>query len=80
MFKNNYLNINNVNNNLPILIISGSNDPVGDQGKGVKKLYNFYRKNHLNVTLKLYDKARHEILNEINKEEVYNDILNFLNK
>ena len=80
MFKNNYLNINNVNNNLPILIISGSNDPVGDQGKGVKKLYNFYRKNHLNVTLKLYDKARHEILNEPIKQTVYEDVLNFFDE
>lgn len=80
LFKNNYSNMNNINKNLPILILSGGDDPVGDKGKDVKKLFNFYKKNNLNVSFKLYEGARHEILNEINKEEVYNDILNFLNK
>lgn len=65
---------------LPLLFIAGAEDPVGNKGKGVKKLYNFYKKlgfNHLDM--KLYDNMRHEILNETNKQEVYDDIIYFLN-
>ena len=57
----------------PILFISGSRDPVGHNGKGVKKVYETYAsmgyKN--NISMKLVPNARHEVLNEINKEEVY---------
>lgn len=78
LFKNNYSKINKVNKNLPIFIISGSEDPVGNKGKGVKQLYNFYKKQGLNVHLKIYNGARHEILNETNNLEVYSDVLNFI--
>jgi len=65
---------------LPILIISGTEDPVGAYGKKVRKLYELYAKHGLkNVQMKLYPGMRHEILNERNKHEVYNDILNWLN-
>ena len=64
---------------LPLLIISGSMDPVGGQGKGVTKLKNMYDKVGIkDVTMKLYPDARHEILNEINRDEVMNDIGNWL--
>ena len=66
----------------PILLIAGSDDPVGNYGKGVKKLDNFYR-NKVGVkdlTLKLYDGARHEILNEKCKQEVYQDVSNWLDE
>ena len=64
---------------LPMLIISGDKDPVGNFGKGVKKVYNNYLKTgHKNIMLKLYPGARHEILNETNRQKVYNDILNWL--
>ena len=67
--------------NLPVYLFSGSKDPVGNNGKGVKKLYNQYQKLHLeDVSMKLYDNKRHEMLNEENKEEVYNDVLNWINK
>ncbi|NLV86764.1 MAG: alpha/beta hydrolase [Clostridiales bacterium] len=63
---------------LPLLIISGDMDPVGDYGEGVKKVYDSYVCAGANkVTLKLYPDARHEILNETNKDEVYKDILDF---
>ncbi len=61
---------------LPLLIVSGSSDPVGAKGKGVKKVYELYRKAGIkDLTLKLYPEARHELLNEINREEVEQDIL-----
>lgn len=63
---------------LPIMILSGDSDPVGNRGKLPLKLYEVYKQIGLeNVEIKLYKDARHEILNEINKKEVYNDTLNF---
>ncbi len=68
-----------ISKNLPILIVSGSSDPVGKCGKGLIKLKNIYNKHGIkNVDLKLYENARHEILNELNKKEVIQDIINFL--
>lgn len=64
---------------LPMYFIAGEDDPVGAFGKGVKKLHNFYVKGGFTKTdLKLYPHMRHEILNETKKEQVYNDILKFL--
>ncbi len=66
---------------MPIFLISGSKDPVGDYGKGVKEVYkNLKKTGHKNVSMKLYEDARHEILNEINRDEVYNDIIEWLDK
>lgn len=66
----------------PILLIAGSDDPVGGYGKGVNKLEKFYvnKVGVKNVTKHLYDGARHEILNEQCKQEVYDDVLNWLDK
>ena len=66
---------------LPIYIFSGDKDPVGEMGKGVKKVAKNYKKaGVLDVTLKLYKGGRHEMLNEVNKKEVQKDLLNWLNK
>lgn len=65
---------------LPIFIISGDKDPVGGMGELVKNLYEMYKGLGFNVDIKLYEGARHEILNEINKQDVYNDALNFFEK
>lgn len=79
MMLKNYNNLKNVDKNLPILILSGDKDPVGGNGKLVKELYNKYkREGFKNLYIKLYEDCRHEILNELNKEEVYNDILTFI--
>lgn len=66
----------------PILLVAGSEDPVGNYGKGVKKLAKFYENTVgvTDVTTCLYDGARHEILNEINKNDVYADIADWLDK
>ena len=48
-------------------------------GKGVIKIYKAFKKaGHKNVTLKLYEEGRHEMLNELNKNEVYEDIRNWI--
>ena len=65
----------------PILFISGAMDPVGDLGKGVRKAYNSFRKAGVkDVELKLYPGLRHEILNEKEKDQVYADILAWIEK
>lgn len=70
----------NINRNLPILIFSGDKDPVGDFSKGVIKAYNKYKDLQMkDVSLKLYKDGRHEMLNELNKLEVYDDILSWMN-
>ena len=82
MFKNgakNYKELGNID--VPLLIISGTSDPVsGKNAKGAEKLYRIYKDNGIDVSLILYDRARHELLNETNKDEVYKDILEFFNK
>ena len=67
--------------NLPILIASGSQDPVGDFGKGVTKFY-AYLEDHgfTNVTIRLFNGDRHEILHELNKEEVMQYLIDWINK
>ncbi len=66
---------------LPILIAAGSEDPVSSYGKTLLKLYSLYKQNGIkNVEIKLYEGARHEILNETNKEEVKTDIFGWIKK
>lgn len=60
--------------------MAGAMDPVGNNGKGIIKLYNMYKSlNIKDVKYKLYKDGRHEMLNEINKEEVMTDIVTWLN-
>ena len=68
--------------NLPVFFVAGKEDPVGDYGKGVLKAYNKFKAAGVkDVAVKLYDKGdRHEILNDVSKEEVYGDIFEFLLK
>jgi len=67
--------MNSINKKLPLLIVSGADDPVGNHGKGVQKAYEGYKKAGIeDVTIKLYDNDRHEILNETDKEVVMTDI------
>lgn len=70
----------NINKELPIFILSGEDDPVGEYKKGITKVYNKLTQAGSAVKMKLYSEARHEILNELNFKEVYIDILNFLTK
>lgn len=72
-------NLKNMKKHLPVLFIAGQEDPVGPYGKGVEQAAKAFRKaGMINVALKLYPGARHEILNELNREEVYRDVANWL--
>lgn len=73
-------NLRLVPKELPIFIFSGDKDPVGKFGKGVIRLFNRYKKYGVkDVTYKLYKGGRHEMLNEINKDEVMKDVVDWLN-
>ena len=69
----------NIPRKLPIFFVSGLEDPVGDYGEGVVRAKNALVEAGLeNVSMKLYPDDRHEILNETDKEVVYNDIYEWL--
>ena len=60
-------------------LFSGANDPVGDNSKGVMKVYNLYQKAGIqDISCKLYPDGRHEMLNETNRDEVYSDTIKWL--
>lgn len=72
-------NIKKMNTGKPILLLSGSSDPVGDMGKGVMKAYKDFLSCGINdVTMRLYDNLRHDILHEDNRNNIYEDIYNWL--
>lgn len=75
--RNNYKKLSDIPFYLPILIISGTDDPVSGKN-GIIKLFIKYGQAKKKVYFKSYLNARHELLNEINKKEVYEDIKNFL--
>ncbi len=64
---------------LPLLLASGDRDPVGDLGEGVRRVEALYREAGIrDLTLKLYPGARHEILNETNRQEVWQDLYDWM--
>ena len=64
---------------LPLFFISGEQDPVGSFGKGVKRSADEYRAaGGRDVSVRLYPEARHELLHELNRSEVYEDVLSWL--
>ncbi len=66
---------------LPLFLVSGDDDPVGNMGKGVKKVYRQYKEAGISdVRLRLYPGARHEILNEINRNLVFEEIYRWILK
>ena len=71
-----------IRKDLPLFIASGSMDPVGGCGKSITRLYEMYTNalGLVDVKFTLYPDYRHEILNEIGKEIVYADFLNFFDK
>lgn len=72
-------NIDKIPKNLPIYIVAGKDDPVGNYGKGVERVYNVYKKSGIkDISIRLYENDRHEILNETDRQMVYKDILTWL--
>ena len=63
---------------LRTLIVSGEEDPVGGFGKGVRYVYDNLKKNGADVELKLYPGARHELFFETNKQEVFFDLIKWV--
>ena len=62
-----------------MLLASGDKDPVGDNGKGVRQVGEQLREAGVtSVTVNLYPNARHEILNETNRDEITRDIIHWL--
>jgi alpha-beta hydrolase superfamily lysophospholipase len=74
-------NINRIPKTLPIFLCAGSEDPVGDFGAGVRKISRKYTDaGILDVSYTLYPGARHEILNDVCRKEVYADIFHWIKK
>ena len=68
-----------MNKQMPVYLFSGDQDPVGNMGKGVANVKTALDKAGLqDVTRRLYAEGRHEMLNELNKEEVMNDLLEWV--
>ncbi len=71
--------IKQIPKDLPLFLVSGACDPVGEDGKGVTKVYQSYQKAGIaDVQMKLYENDRHEILNETDRDVVYADLLEWL--
>lgn len=68
-----------IRKNIPMLLISGDADPVGNYAKGIWKTAHLYEKSGLEkITTMLFSEGRHELLNESNKEEVYSAIYRWI--
>ena len=69
-------NLKRMDLSTPVLFLSGEDDPVGEMGKGVRRVFRmFSRVGMRDLSVRLYEKERHEILNESNREEVFRDLL-----
>jgi alpha-beta hydrolase superfamily lysophospholipase len=80
-FINKKENIAKIPKHLPIYIFSGAKDPVGANTKGVIQVYNSFKKTGIvDVEIKFYEDGRHEMLNEINRDEVFKDVIAWTNK
>ena len=74
-------NLKKMPKQLPVLFVSGGEDPVGNSGQGVQKAYDMFVLAGMdNMDITFYEGARHEILNETNRQEVYDDLYVWLNK
>lgn len=74
-------NLKRMKKDLPVYFIAGAEDPVGNYGEGVRKASEmFLRSGMKQVSLRLYPGCRHEIHNELNKEEVYKDAAGWMDK
>lgn len=68
--------LKNIPKDIPIYIFAGKEDPVGNYGEGIVSLYNIYKALGLtNVNYKLYLGGRHEMINEINRDDVIQDVI-----
>ncbi|MBE6889441.1 MAG: alpha/beta hydrolase [Ruminococcaceae bacterium] len=80
IFCNSRFVVENTRTDVPMLFMSGGMDPVGEYGYGVRKACRRYKRHGCNARLRIYREARHELLHELNKEEVFRDLLDFIIK
>ena len=74
-------NLAKMNPRLPVFFVAGGDDPVGSYGKGVRTCAEAFRKAGVaDVSVRIYPLCRHEILNEINKEEIFEDVAQWIEK
>lgn len=74
-------NLDKMPKDLPVFFVSGDKDPVGSNGKGVKQTFEAFRKAGMkDVSIKLYPDGRHEMHNELNREELFADVLAFFDR
>ncbi|HEY8423632.1 MAG TPA: alpha/beta hydrolase [Clostridia bacterium] len=72
--------LKNIDKSTKVAVLCGAQDGVGAWGKYPKALYNEYKKLGIEAYLKIYDNMRHEVLNETNRAQVYQDVVSFINK
>ncbi len=78
-YDNKPANIEKMNKDMPILFVSGTDDPVGAMGKGVEAAYRKFKDAGIkDVTIRLFENDRHEILNETDRDKVYEEILSWM--
>ena len=71
--------IEKIPKDLPIFFVAGKEDPVGNFGDGVEKVFQKYKDcGCKDVQIKLYENDRHEILNETDRETVYTDLYSWM--
>ena len=81
IFIGNRDNVARMDKNTPAFFIAGALDPVGEQGKGVERAYrSFLEVGCTDVQCKLYPNGRHEVLNEVFKEQVWQDVLDWMER
>ena len=74
-------NLQNMRKDLPVFFIAGGEDPVGSYGKGIHSCVEAFQKADMtDVDVRIYPLCRHEILNEINKEEIFEDVAQWIEK
>lgn len=72
-------NLVRMNREIPVFFVAGGDDPVGGYGDGVRKAAEEFRKLGMaDVDVKIYPLCRHEILNEINRSEIFEDLGNWI--
>ncbi len=80
-FDNRMNNIRKMDMSVPVLFTSGDNDPVGAMGEGVRKAYDKFKAAGVkDLSIKLYEGDRHEILNELDRDTVYSDLYEWMVK
>ena len=71
--------VDKIRKDLPVFFVAGADDPVGEFGKTVQLVFEKYKNAGIqDVSIKLYEGDRHEILNETDREVVYEDIFEWL--